>query len=463
MRIKVRLASIGFAAFFALSLIFPRPAAAGSVLVLSDIHFNPFADTTLVDGLATTEPRHWASILANSTTRMSGYGADTDWNLLQSALTAMAAQPKPDAVLIPGDFLAHRFRALFDASATDRSNAAYRAFVLKTMRFLALELEAHFPKTPILPALGNNDSFCGDYELRPGGAFLAGTAGIVARMIGPEAGDAFRRSWQALGNYVVANPVVKGARIIVINTNFFSPHYKDACGTPADGNPAAATLAWLKTALADAAAAHRRVWLAYHIPPGADAYSTSRHASCPLFPVPMFAAPYARAFQQLMVRYRKTVIVSFAGHVHMDGFRLLRDHGKVFGVVMVDPALSPIFGQNPSFRRVTVAADGTIADQSVYDLADLRAAVRGAPAQWRREMDFDAAWHLPRFDAQSLDALYRRISRSAAAWARWRDAYAVQGPARKVINSANAAIYRCTAGYGQTAEVARCSCEDAAP
>lgn len=99
----------------------------------------------------------------------------------------------------------------------------------------------------------------------------------------------------------------------------------------------------------------------------------------------------------------------------MDGFRLLRDHGKAFGVVMLTPALSPIFGQNPSFRRVTVAANRTIADRSVYYLADLRAVPRGAPAQWRCEIDFDTAWHLPHFDAQRVEALYRRISLSAAA------------------------------------------------
>lgn len=75
---------------------------------------------------------------------------------------------------------------------------------------------------PILPALANNGSVCGDYELRPRGAFLASTAGIVAHMIGPEAGDAFVRSWKTLRNYVVPNPAAKDTRIIVINTNFFS-------------------------------------------------------------------------------------------------------------------------------------------------------------------------------------------------------------------------------------------------
>lgn len=111
------LASIGFAAVLALLLIFPPAAATGDVLVLRDIHFNPFTDKSLVDGLATTEPSQWASILTNGTVRTNGYGADTDSTLLHSALDAIAAQPKPNGVLISGDFLTHLVRAMFDASA----------------------------------------------------------------------------------------------------------------------------------------------------------------------------------------------------------------------------------------------------------------------------------------------------------------------------------------------------------
>lgn len=459
-----RLAILGLGlALAALSLLFlPHSARAADMLIVSDIHFNPFADRTLVDRLATAGPQQWAGILSGETTRMSVYGADTDWKLFDSALAAMSAQPKPDAVLVPGDFLAHRFRSLFDASATDHSDAAYRAFVIKTMRFVALELEMHFPHTPILPALGNNDAICGDYELRPGGTFLAATADIASGMIGPTAGSAFRKSWRALGDYVVPTPGEKGQSIVVLNTNFFSPHYRNACGAPADGNPAIASLSWLHRVLADAVAAHRKVWLLYHIPPGVDAYATAQHASCPIAPVPMFAASDGAEFRRLMLRYRQAIIIAFAGHVHMDGFRLLRNDGKAFGLVMMNPALSPIFGQNPAFRRIRVTSDGAIADETVYDLANLRGASSGAAPRWQREMDFDTTWDLPRFDVPNLETLYRRLDRVAAARERWFDDYAVQGPARRDIDAANAAIYRCTAGHDQSAAFAHCSCEGTA-
>jgi hypothetical protein len=176
----------------------------------------------------------------------------------------------------------------------------------------------------------------------------------------------------------------------------------------------------------------------------------------------MFAEPYAREFHALMARYRDTITASFAGHTHMDGFRLLGDDGKAFGWVMMSPAVSPIYGQNPAFRRVALDEDGTIADQSVYDLANLPDAARGAAPQWRLEMSFDAVWGLPRFDLASLDILYHRLGNSATTRDRWLDFYAVEGPARITLNAANAAIYRCAAGNDRTTDFIRCSCANAA-
>lgn len=452
--------------FFVLTLallIFFAPAAdAGEMLVLADIHFDPSANQALVDRLAAAEPEQWAAIFAADDTRMSAYGEDTNWKLLRSTLDAASAQPKPDLVLVSGDFLVHRFRARFDAAATDHSDAAFRSFTAKTMRFLAAELRATFPATPILPVLGNNDAECGDYALRPGGTFLANTLDVAAGMIGPGGEKALRQSWPALGNYVMPNPALADHLIAVVNTNYFSPNYKNDCGAPSDGNPAQATLAWLRRALSEAEAAHRKVWLAYHIPPGIDAFATARQASCPVTPVPLFAEPYARDFDALMARYRATVTASFAAHLHMDGFRLLGDGGKPVGFVLVTPAISPIFGQNPAFRSVAFADDGTITDQSVYFLANLPDAVSGAAAQWRLETDFGATWNLPRIDLASLETLYRRTGSSAAARERWLDIYAVQGPTRATL-SANATIYRCSAGNVRAADFARCNCAGAAP
>jgi len=174
--------------------------------------------------------------------------------------------------------------------------------------------------------------------------------------------------------------------------------------------------------------------------------------------VPMFAASADAEFHALMKRYRGTVSASFAGHTHMDGFRLLGDHGSNFGFVMMTPALSPIAGQDPAFRRVTLSADGQIADTSVYNLANFGTAATGGIAHWSAEADFAAEWRLPRFDLPSLENLFARLGASKEAEGNWLDDYAVHGPARLLIGGSASAVYRCAAGNDEGADFAACAC-----
>jgi hypothetical protein len=75
----------------------PAPAVAGQVLVMSDLHFDPMADSRLVDQLAAAEPEQWSAVLDSSSDRSLGrYGRDSNWMLLRSALQHMAeTPPKP--------------------------------------------------------------------------------------------------------------------------------------------------------------------------------------------------------------------------------------------------------------------------------------------------------------------------------------------------------------------------------
>jgi len=446
--------------FFALLLLLAcgRETVASEVLVLTDMHFNPLADKALAETLAAAPAEQWPAILDRGSERMSSYSEDSDWKLLRAALDEVQAQEKPDVVLVAGDFLVHDFRKEFDRSVAAHDDAAYHRFVVKTMRFLALELENALPKTPILPVLGNNDSDCGDYAITPGGAYLADTEAIVAGLIGPKAGEAFARSWTALGNYAIDDPAQPGVRVIGLNDNYFSTHYKNACGGEGAGNPARATLAWLDRALADAATARRKVILVYHIPPGADAFATARHAACPATPVPLLAEPYAGELHALMERYHGTIVADIAGHLHTDAFRILRNGDWLFGFVMIAPAISPIFGQNPSFRRFALGDDGVISDVRTYYLANLGDAVAGAAPQWRAEASFERSWNLPRFDTAGLETLYRRLGTSESAQQRWIQTYGVQGPASAAITLQSFSVYRCSVGSDRTSDFDRCLC-----
>ena len=392
---------------------------------MSDLHLDPMADAGMVDRLAAAEPELWSGVLDASTDQSLGrYGRDTVWPLLRSALAQMAQTlPHPAFVLISGDFLAHDFRGEFDAAASDHSDAAYRIFVRKMMQFLAQQLQQAFPATPILPALGNNDEECGDYQLQPGGPFLADTLPIIGGLLGNAADrPGFDQDWQRYGNYSAHAGEI---RVLSVNTNFLSVHYRNACGSPAEGDPGQATLVWLEAELAAAKAVGERVWLIYHIPPGIDAYATLRQGSCPQGIVSMWKESYAEAFAVLMRRYSDIVAASFAGHTHMDDFRLMGDTRGRYGFALITPAVSPIFRQNPAFRTLSYDAEGGIVDETTYELTNLPST---GPPQWRAEYTFTQYWNLPRIDAAALEHLYSALASDPGQRERWQTIFAVSSP-----------------------------------
>jgi hypothetical protein len=126
-----------------------RAVVRNKLLLVSDIHFNPMADATLVSSLEAADPIQWESILERtSPDSFSPYGQDTNWLLLQSALNQMRkTMPHPAFVIITGDLLAHEFPKTYRNVTHDTDPERYRAFVLKTVEFLALEFRKRFPRT----------------------------------------------------------------------------------------------------------------------------------------------------------------------------------------------------------------------------------------------------------------------------------------------------------------------------
>jgi hypothetical protein len=452
-----------------LALLGLRPAAAepsgGQFLAVSDLHFDAMADPILVDRLAAAQPADWPALLAKSkTSGTSNFGQDTNWPLLHSALERMRTiLPKPAFLLVPGDFLAHSYQKRFGAVASDHSDAAYRAFVVKTIQFLAGQLQAEFPDTPILPVLGNNDSECGNYRLQPDGPFLHDTLPVVRGLLRSGLGAEFDGDWTAAGNYNLTHPTLHGVRVMFANTVFFSRNYRNACG---GGEPGKQTLDWLRAQLDRARQNGEKAWLLYHIPPGIDAYATLHGSGCPEGIVPMWDASYVAQFAELQHEFADTIEATFAGHTHRDEFRLAGAPGERDGFVLVVPALSPVYDQNPAFQVFAYDASGGILDSATHYVANLTAAASGAAApEWQTEPSFTEAWQLPRINLGTLETLYERIGADRDAGTRWLLRYAVsraefwpmpvdQGLVPDKVFSA----YRCTIGNMSAAEFRACYC-----
>lgn len=446
-------------------------------LIISDIHFNPMADTTLVAELAAADPTKWKTILDQSQlTRFSQYGEDTNWWLLRPALDQMRATlPHPAFIMVAGDLLAHDFPMTYAKVTHDNDREHYRAFVLKTLDFLALEFRKRFGDTKILVTPGNNDEECGDNSIEAHGRFLRDTAELARNSAQADSG--FKNDWEVLGMYNVPHPAIPGVRIISLNTAVFSSRYHPASFSqgcvPVASNAANDLLAWLESNLAAAKQANEKVWLLFHIPPGINASPTTHgHESlakespspagsvCQKGVVPMWVPVWVSQFGRLLETYQDTILASFAGHTHTDDFRLIGGPSSRKAFVLINPAITPIDKRNPAFRVVTFANDGSIADQSTCYLTNLANASSETKGRWKKEYQFSLEWKTKQINAASLESIYSQIGTEQKTREQWLKLYNVSSAAAKVPPSNVRGLY-CAIEHLDPESYAACYCTDA--
>ena len=421
-------------------------------LWISDLHFNPVADPKIVDALAEAEIAAWPRILgAPGAQKFSGFGQDTNWALLASSFEAMRkAAPDLQFTVVTGDLLVHRFRDKFQAAAAKHDDEAYRRFTLKTLQFVAAQLAAAAPGKPILVALGNNDNDCGDYALQPGGAFLRDGSASIRQLLGSAGSDAAAKDWAALGSYSAPIPGLRQRRAVVLNSVYFSARYQNGCGT-ADSSPAADEMHWLEKQLAEAKAHKEKVWLLFHIAPGLDGYATAHRHDGASAAAPMWKPVYTEQFRNLMTQYRETIIISLAGHEHVDDFRLIGG-----ALVQMTPGVSPVVGQNPAFRVASYRKDGVISDEATYYLANLSQTAQGEAAEWKLEYEFAKTWGARQVDFASFQKLSREIESKPEVRQRWTELYSVSGADETELTKKTFAPLFCATGNVTDAEFQVC-------
>jgi len=432
------------------------------VLVASDIHFNPMADASLVPKLASAEPAQWEAILNQTTPHaFSPYGQDTNWWLLQSALDQMRkTMPAPAVFLVLGDMLAHRFPPTFRDITHDKDPQHYRAFVLKTVQFLALELRKRWPDTQVLLTSGNNDDDCGDYAIEAGGAFLDDTAAVIRELARGD--EQLATDWKALGSYTALSPAIPHLKIVSLNSVLFSEKYEpqafqQSCAEVQTTAPSQA-FAWLESTLSEAKQANQSVWLMFHIPPGIDGYASAHNhqGSCADNVVPMWVPEWTVKFQSLLLNYGGTIQATFAGHTHTDDFRVIVDGRTPRAFVLVDPPISPVYGQNSAFRVFDITGS-ELRDQTTYYLTNLAGAGAKQHGKWKKEYAFSNEWKTNQLDAAALGKIYTEITDNAAARARWLKLYNVSSSAAKVPQDTVRELYCAIEGLGVGA-YRNCAC-----
>jgi sphingomyelin phosphodiesterase acid-like 3 len=389
------------------------------VVMLSDIHFDPFHDPAKFAQLREKPVSQWPAVLnePDSSTQAADVtalqdacpvrGIDTPWTLLQSSLKeAHRQQPKPLFLTVSGDLTAHAFDCRVHHLAPTISAKEYTEFSAKVASFVALELRRTFPRVPVYLALGNNDSSCSDYHETQGSEYLQITARSFAEgMVDTRNRNALLREFSDEGDYSVVLPrPMQHARLIVLQNIFESKKY-ESCAEKSDDAAADAQVKWLHAQLTAARAAHEHVWVMAHIPPGVDAYATfskSRDVCAGQKPE-MFLNSGKLA--DTLTGFGDIVRLAIFAHTHMDEMRLLQSTpasaGNAVPVKLV-PSISPVNGNNPAFTVAQVDPDSAILrDYAVY-AADNKT---GIATTWKEEYQYSSTYGLPDFSAGSLTTL----------------------------------------------------------
>lgn len=376
-------------------------AATQQWLVVSDVHFDPFADPRIVERLASAPAARWRAIFSSEGQQpYANYGSDTNFALLESALDGMRNQVNdPPVVIISGDFLAHQFRAKFDRVARNHDDSHYASFVDATIRFLADEFRSAFPRARLLPVIGNNDSYCGDYQGAPSSAFLASMAASWGGSVGAPDPNVFAAQFATGGYYTVPLPA-GNAQAVIVNDIFWSTEYRNTCGQAAS-DPGADEAAWLTKTLHGLAS--NNVWIVAHIPPGVDVYATQHAANNAA--VSFLTPHYNDVFVNALLAVPHTMM-AITGHTHMDSFRVIGpDPSRPTVPMLVVPSISPVFSNNPSFTLLRVDdTSAVVEDAQVFVLDDLAMLAKNGrlTANWRREYDFDSVFGHGTIDASHL-------------------------------------------------------------
>jgi sphingomyelin phosphodiesterase acid-like 3 len=405
-------------------------------LFLSDIHFNPLGDKTIVDSLTQAPVSQWDSIFATSSqTACATYMGDTNFALLQSALAAMQQRvPDPDIIFISGDLLMHLFQKYFDETATDHSQTAYETFVNRTEQYLALKLSQTFPNAQIVPTLGDWDTAGGTAATFAGPGFLASFSSAWNEAVNRHGGAPdFQSTFSTGGYYSTTFPIDPRGRLIGLYTQPWAAECTSGCAPDASpvGN---AEIQWLTTQLADARSQGLRVWLLGHIPPGIDASTTTQNVakgtSCSAAITPFWADAYSSQLYELFAEYRDVLAFGIFAHEHFDDLRLARDSSGVpiFGIKL-PPSITPLHS-NPAFVQFRYdPAIGVIVDTTTWYLSNLASSPNATSAVWEKEYSFGATYGQSAFDTKGVAGAVEQVLEQTDARSSYTNYFPSQYPA----------------------------------
>jgi sphingomyelin phosphodiesterase acid-like 3 len=396
----------------------------------------------------------WQAILeSQADQQLAPDGADANCALLLSALEAARdSGAHYDYVLVTGDFLGHNFpekyRRYYRADGK-----GYEGFVIKTMAFVNRMIEQAFPAIPIYAAFGNNDSVIEDYALQGPGllAAMAKEWKIVA------AGSEAKKDFLLGGYYVVPHPTVPDLEFIVLNTAYWSSKLKT--GAASSGADAGSVeLSWFTAQLDRLRRAHKAAAIMMHIPPGIDAYDSAKPGRCAT-PTLFWKEQYLESFLATVRDHEDVVRDGYAGHTHIDDFRVLTDaNGMPYFQTHIAPSISRDHHNNPGFEvGVYDKTSGAMVDYAAAYLRNSPAANSTKPA-WAFAYDFRQQSHFPSYSPASLQTIALLIRSGGTIRGRIMEAYGARTSSDVPISMKDWRFYSCAQTEVDPESFSKCAC-----
>jgi sphingomyelin phosphodiesterase acid-like 3 len=318
-------------------------------------------------------------------TDSTGEDTGTDlWDTVRRRIHSILNGPNPPAfILYTGDMPEHG----------GNDNPSQRDINIDTVLVNLHQMSA-LKNIPLFYSPGNNDALGGNYCLFSDSANKEPFS--LVKGYSPYPYQAFNVSKTPVssGAYMISDTnmpsgyysarISKGLRIISLNTVMWSSSLSSRCPQDAafqlkEGNK---QMIWLEQQLAGAAMEGDKVYLAMHVPPGADAFSSQKNPALPvmMWGTPGDASTWQNDFLKKISAYKNTVAGVFFGHTHMDEFRLLFDpvSDTVNQVAISSPGISPLFGNHPGFKLVQFDAGTKLPTDFITYYATVQ------PVRWQK-------------------------------------------------------------------------------
>ncbi|KAK2723170.1 acid sphingomyelinase-like phosphodiesterase 3b [Artemia franciscana] len=266
--------------------------------------------------------------LGVETGKFGTYSCDSPWELVEASIAAMTEQESdPDFIVWTGDNSPHVKDPIPDWD-----------YVFSSLKKVTDLLRDQFPRSQIIPVLGNHDVYPED--------FYPGKTGGIYEAYLKEGGwedllsNRAKGSFGACGFY--STMPNKGLKVLVLNTNLYNvpdnltSNIEDPCGQ----------FTWMERELKKAERAGTKVLVAAHIPPG---YFERFVVS------PFYNEIHNKKYINLLNDYGDVILAHVYGHTHTDSFRLFRtdENDEVKSIAFIAPSVTPWLhsgGVNPSIR-----------------------------------------------------------------------------------------------------------------